>query len=105
MSASDIFCLPSYREGFGMSAIEAGACNLPVVCSRIYGLTDAVEENITGLMHEPGNIKQIENCLKELITSPELRIKMGHNGKVRCKKLFNQKQVVNNFISYIDEVV
>ncbi len=105
MSASDIFCLPSYREGFGMSAIEAGACNLPVVCSRIYGLTDAVEENITGLMHEPGNIQQIEDCLKELILDPELRNKMGENGNLRCRKLYNQKQVVNNFISYIDKVV
>ena len=45
---------------FGMSAIEAGACNLPVVCSRIYGLTDAVEKNITGLMHEPGNINRLK---------------------------------------------
>ena len=102
MSASDIFCLPSYREGFGMSAIEAGACNLPVVCSRIYGLTDAVEENITGLMHEPGNIKQIENCLKELITSPELRIKMGNLARLRGKKFFDQDFVTSQMFSYIN---
>ena len=44
MAAADLFCLPSYREGFGMAAVEAGSCGLPVITSRIYGLTDAVEE-------------------------------------------------------------
>ena len=41
MAAADVFCLPSYREGFGQAIIEAGAVGLPVVASRIYGITDA----------------------------------------------------------------
>ena len=40
--SSRYICLPSYREGFGMAALEAGACALPTVASKIYGLTDAV---------------------------------------------------------------
>ena len=102
MSASDIFCLPSYREGFGMSAIEASSCNLPVVCSRIYGLTDAVEENVTGLMHEPGNVDQIAQCLIKLIKNKQLRLEMGQNGRDRVIKYFDQKVVVNNFVSFIN---
>ncbi|MDC3178556.1 glycosyltransferase, partial [Pelagibacteraceae bacterium] len=101
MCASDIFCLPSYREGFGMSAIEAGACNLPVVCSRIYGLTDSVKENITGLMHEPGNIKQIEACLTKLISNPDLRNKMGKFARQRGIKYFNQEYVTQQLYFFI----
>ena len=63
MSAADIFCLPSYREGFGMAALEAGACALPVITSRIYGLIDAVKENYTGLFHEVRNKEQIKKCI------------------------------------------
>ena len=40
----DVFCLPSYREGFGSSAIEAAACGVPAIASRIYGLTDAIDD-------------------------------------------------------------
>ena len=61
MAAADLFCLPSYREGFGMAAVEAGSCGLPVITSRIYGLTDAVEEGVTGLMHEPGDVNEISD--------------------------------------------
>lgn len=59
MAAADIFCMPSYREGFGLAALEASACTLPVVASKIYGLTDAVEENKTGLFHEVKNKKKL----------------------------------------------
>ena len=63
MAAADIFCLPSYREGFGMVALEASACALPIIASKIYGLIDAIEENKSGLFHEVKDKKQIENLL------------------------------------------
>ena len=50
MAAADIFCLPSYREGFGMAALEASSCGLPVVGTNIHGLSDAVINNETGVL-------------------------------------------------------
>ena len=55
MQAADLFCLPSYREGFGSSVIEAAACGVPALASRIYGLSDAVVEGQTGWMHNAGD--------------------------------------------------
>ncbi len=49
MAAGDVFCLPSYREGFGSVVLEAAAAGLPSLASRIYGLTDAVVEGETGI--------------------------------------------------------
>ena len=71
-NAADIFCLPSYREGFGTSVIEAAACGLPSVASRIYGITDAVIEGKTGLLHAPGDIAELINCLERLISDQGL---------------------------------
>jgi len=105
LAAADIFCLPSYREGFGMSALEAGACAVPVITSRIYGLTDAVEENITGMFHEPGNINEIKNVIKKMVLNRELRIKMGEKGRERVQNDFEQKIVVEEFTNYICSII
>jgi len=94
IQASDVICLPSYREGFGSSVIEAAAAGLPSVVSRIYGLTDAVIEGKTGLMHEPGNISEIKNKLHLISTHKILYQKLAITAKERAIKDFN-----NNYIS------
>ena len=49
LKRADVFCLPSYREGFGVVIIEAASVGLPAIASRIYGITDAVDEGVTGI--------------------------------------------------------
>jgi glycosyltransferase involved in cell wall biosynthesis len=92
-AASDVFCLPSHREGFGLVIIEAAACGLPTVASRIYGITDAIEEGKTGLLHLPGNVFQLEDCLEQMM-EPSLRLRMGAAARDRAISLFNQEIVV-----------
>ena len=104
MSAADIFCLPSYREGFGMAALEAGACALPVITSRIYGLIDAVKEDQTGLFHEVRNKSEIKNCIIKLVDNKDLRKKLGNQGRERVLKDFEQKYVTNEFVNYIENL-
>ena len=104
MVAADIFCLPSYREGFGMAALEAGACALPTVASRIYGLTDAVSENETGLFHAPGDIKGMETAITKLVKDKNLRVEMGNRGRERTKNLFEKSYVTKEFVEYIKSI-
>ena len=54
LQACDTFCLPSYREGFGLSVIEASALEKPIICSDAYGLADTIVEGQTGLRHRKG---------------------------------------------------
>ncbi|MFA7342829.1 MAG: glycosyltransferase [Terrimicrobiaceae bacterium] len=84
MAAADIFCLPSYREGFGSVLIEAAAAGLPSVASRIYGITDAVLDGETGLLHAPGDAEEIRKCLVQLLEDPGLCRKMGQAGRRRA---------------------
>ena len=104
MSAADIFCLPSYREGFGMAALEAGACALPVVTSRIYGLIDAVKEDHTGLFHEVKNKKQMKKCIIRLVEDKKLREILGKQGRERVLKDFKQEYVTNEFVKFIQNL-
>lgn len=89
MAAADIFCLPSYREGFGLVLVEAGAAGLPVVASGIYGITDAVVEGESGLLHGPGDVDDLTGKLGLLIGDVALRHRLGKAGRRRAATLFD----------------
>lgn len=80
LPAADVFCLPSYREGFGTSIIEASSCNLPIICSDTYGLSDAIVDGKTGLKHSVGDINGLYNQMLRLYDNKKLRQTLGING-------------------------
>ncbi len=87
---SDIFCFPSYREGFGTVALEAQALELPVVASNIYGLSDAVVNNETGLLFEARNQKDFRDKLVQLLSDESLAFSLGKEGRMRVERDFDQ---------------
>ncbi len=93
LCAADVFCLPSYREGFGTTVIEAAAMGLPTVGTRINGLIDAVVDGETGLLVEPMNARVLADALRILLTMPELRKHLGIRARERVVRLFAADQV------------
>jgi len=89
LAMSDIFCLPSYREGFGSVAIEAGAMNLPTVATRVTGLVDAVVDGETGILVPPKDAIALAQALQELIKSPDMRHHMGWAARQHAIKHFD----------------
>ena len=79
LSASDIYVLPSYREGFGSAVIEAEAMGLPVIISDIPGPTDAMQKDYTGLVVAKGSAKELARAMNTLYKNSALREKYGNN--------------------------
>jgi len=104
MSASDVFCLPSYREGFGSVIIEAAAVGLPAIASRIYGITDAVLDGVTGTLHEPGSKVEIANAILALASDEENRIKMGRAARDRVVKKFSEERLSEALASFYRKI-
>lgn len=104
MAASDVFCMPSYREGFGLAVIEASATGLPALASKIYGLTDAVEEGATGIFHTPGNSDEIVAGMLELSDNDELRQAMSLAGIARVKSDFSEEYVVGEMLDFFKKI-
>lgn len=94
MAASDIFCMPSHREGFGLSVIEAAATELPCVASSIYGLTDAVADGVTGMLFQVGNTGEMATCLERLINDGALRVEMGKQARRRVTEEFLSDRLI-----------
>jgi len=103
-AAADVFCLPSYREGFGSVLIEAGAAGLPVVASRIYGITDAVVEGETGLLHTPKDIDDLTAVLTQLTTDSRLRRCLGDQGRIRAESFFRTEVLTEAFAAYYENL-
>lgn len=105
LAATDVLCLPSHREGFGMTIIEAGACGVPAMASRIYGITDALEDGVTGLLHEPRDVAGIARLLRRLATDTEERRLLGERGRVRVLRDFRQEDVIRATQAYYDHIL
>jgi len=105
MACADIFCLPSYREGFGSVLVEAAAVGLPAVASRIYGITDAVVDGKTGMLHQPKNIEEIKRALQTLANDASLREKMSKQAKERTHEFFATEIVVGAMRQYYQKLL
>jgi glycosyltransferase involved in cell wall biosynthesis len=84
MSVADILVHPSYREGFPNVVLQAGAMECPVVCSRIEGNVDIIDENINGLIFTSRDENDLYQKLKQAIAEPEL---MKQRSKLLRKKI------------------
>lgn len=100
IACGDTLILPSFREGFGMVLIEAAAMGVPAVASRIYGISSAVEDGVSGLLFEVGNAASMANIMAQMINDPAMYQKMSEDARARCVTHFDQKIVLNNFDLY-----
>lgn len=94
-AAADVFCLPSYREGFGSTILEAAAAGVPAIGSRIYGITDAVVDGETGLLFEAGDTRQLAQSLRTLAGDAGLRRRMGAQARERAVRDFSPAVVTD----------
>jgi glycosyltransferase involved in cell wall biosynthesis len=105
MAASDVFCLPSYREGFGTALINAASVGIPAIASRIYGSEEAIEENMTGLLHEAGNSTELAQKMHQLAHDLPLRKRLGENGMLRARRNFSEAAVTTAVLRFYEDVM
>ncbi|KAB2954539.1 N-acetyl-alpha-D-glucosaminyl L-malate synthase BshA [Heliorestis acidaminivorans] len=102
---SDLFLLPSEKESFGLVALEAMACEVPVVASKTGGLPEVVEHGLTGYLAPVGHTDaMIEGSLK-ILSNPLLHRQMAERGRKVALSRFRAEPIVDAYEQYYKEIL
>ena len=85
LAASDVFILPSNKEGLGSILLDAMEQRLPVIASRVGGIPDIVHDGENGILIDPGQPEQLKAGILRLRDAPELRREFGERGYLVAK--------------------
>jgi N-acetyl-alpha-D-glucosaminyl L-malate synthase BshA len=102
---ADVFLLPSELESFGLSALEAMACGVPVVGSDAGGLPEVVQHAETGFLLPVGDVEGMAARTLEILKDDERRREMGHAGRRRAASLFGADRIVSQYEQYYEKVL
>ncbi|MBN2227304.1 MAG: glycosyltransferase family 4 protein [candidate division Zixibacteria bacterium] len=95
----DIMVMPSRSESFGVAAVEAGACGLPVVASKVGGIPEVVKDGETGILVPPEDSHALAEAIRRLAEDVVLRRKMGENGRDLVENEFSWDKSVEQMVA------
>lgn len=103
-SAADVLVMPSYSESFGLVALEAQACGLPVVASGVSGLRSVVRDGVTGHLIDAHDPAEYARALGRLLDSPEVARQMGRHGHLLAQR-FSWRRTADRLQGLFEEAV
>ncbi len=101
----DILIHPAYMEGLGVSLLQASACEVPIIASRVGGIPEIVRNGENGILVEAGNWKGFSQATEMLLKNKEIRIQMGKKGREIVKKYFSIPAMVDKYIKIYKETL
>jgi len=102
---ADLFLLPSESESFGLSALEAMACHVPVIATTVGGLPEVVLDGETGFLAEVGDVQAMADSAVHLLQDDELRERFGRAARRRAVEHFDQDRIVGRYREIYDRVM
>jgi N-acetyl-alpha-D-glucosaminyl L-malate synthase BshA len=105
LSAADVLLLPSEQESFGLAALEAMACEVPVIASRVGGIPEVIDDGDTGFLSEVGDVDKMSNDAGTLLSDPELRRAMGQRARHSAVSRYRTDLVIPRYIEFYERVL
>jgi N-acetyl-alpha-D-glucosaminyl L-malate synthase BshA len=105
LSASDLFLIPSQSESFGLSALEAMACELPVIASSVGGLPELIVHGETGYIAEIGDIDRMARYATDLLTSEVKYKAFSSASRRRAVESFASDRIIDQYEHYYEQVL
>ena len=104
LSIADVFLLPSTQESFGLAALEAMACEVPVVASRVGGLPEVIEDGRNGFLRPPEDVDGMARSAVALLTDRALHARIGAAARQTVETRFCDHEIVPLYERYYEEI-
>ena len=105
LCASDILLLPSEQESFGLAALEAMACELPIIASRVGGLPEVVDDGETGFLSPVGDVDKMAEDAVRLLTDKKLRRQMGRGARESAISRYSTDKIIPQYIEFYERII
>jgi glycosyltransferase involved in cell wall biosynthesis len=105
INQSRVFIYPSREEPFGLSILEAMACEVPVVTTNVFGPSEIITNNVDGITVPPENVRELVNAVRLLLTSDNLRTEIGQNARKTVETKFDIKLHYDGLIQSYQQLV
>lgn len=105
LQASDVFLLPSETESFGLAALEAMACGVPVVASDVGGLPEVVESGTSGFLEPVGDVARMAERVAAILTDRALRDRLGRAARARVESRFRTAPAIDRYLELYRRVL
>ena len=105
LGVSDVFLLPSELESFGLAALEAQACELPVIATRIGGIPEVVNDGETGYLSDIGDVEKMSADTLRLLNDEDLRRAFGEKGRELAVARYGSDKIIPQYISFYEQVL
>jgi len=102
---SDLFLLPSEEESFGLAALEALACGVPVISTSGTGLTEVIEDGVNGFLHDVGDTSAMADSALMLLKDTEKLTSFKRNARTLAVEKFNAEKIINVYEDYYREIL
>src|SRR5437867_5488112 len=105
LSAADLFLLPSEQESFGLAALEAMACEVPVVASRVGGLPEIIDDGRTGYLCAPDDVDGMAVRGIAVLSEPDLLARIGRAAAADVRTRFCTERIVSQYEQCYQDVL
>ena len=105
ISISDLLLLPSETESFGLVALEAMACEVPVVASRVGGLPEVITDGVEGFLVKPRDISKMVECSLAILSRESYRREMGKRARKKAQEKFSSEKIIRSYEDFYRKVL
>src|SRR5438105_6948546 len=105
LGVADLFLLPSQLESFGLAALEAMACEVPVIGTNAGGMREVVEHGVDGYLVEPGDVQSAARYAIEILSRADRGREMGKKARVNAKKKFCANEIIPMYEAYYKRIL
>src|SRR5580658_5615750 len=105
LGLADVFLLPSDEESFGLAALEAMACEVPVVATNVGGLPEVVKHGVDGYLFEPRDVDTAAKYALEILTRPDRGRMMGQMARASARRQYCSNDIIPLYEAYYAKVL